>query len=152
MEFIHTFFGDIRRIEAKYLKNEVGKKEAVLVDSFTFVDIEELPVETPQPTLANGNSSTSCVVFSITPSSTASPLSPISFTAKDVRRQITQHTLLEKGNLDHSIDHRATKLEASIPVTIKKTFNDVMTTLTVIIDALISRIEVCEQAKAPLRR
>lgn len=47
MEFIHTFFGDIRRIEAKYLKNEVGKKEAVLVDSFTFVDIEELPVETP---------------------------------------------------------------------------------------------------------
>ena len=54
-----------------------GKKEAVLVDSFPLLDIEELPVETPLPTLANGNSSTSSVVPYDTPGSSVATPKPV---------------------------------------------------------------------------
>ncbi|KAG5596031.1 hypothetical protein H5410_037263 [Solanum commersonii] len=60
------------------------------------------------------------------------------------RPPLTKVALLQIGHLAHSINHRASKLEASIPGMIQTALADVVTPLNSTIDALAARIVVCE--------
>ncbi|KAG5619873.1 hypothetical protein H5410_005091 [Solanum commersonii] len=95
-----------------------------------------LPTPTPRP------SGTSSVVPSDTPSSYVATLPPRATAVAISQTLLTQVALLRMGKLAHSVDRRASKLEASIPGMIQTTLADAVTLLSATIDALAARIAV----------
>uniref|UniRef100_M1DL14 Uncharacterized protein n=1 Tax=Solanum tuberosum TaxID=4113 RepID=M1DL14_SOLTU len=140
VEVIPTYSTDIWRIKVEYLKDEAEKKKAAPVDSSPIVDKETLPTEAPLPTPAPGPSGTSNVFPSDTPSSFAAMLPPRSAVAVVSRPPLTHAALLRMGQLDHSANRRAARLEASIPSMIQAALANDVTPLSATIDALADRI------------
>ncbi|KAG5610227.1 hypothetical protein H5410_021508 [Solanum commersonii] len=139
---------DFPPLFGRVLEGWSREEEGSPVDSSLVVDTNTLPAEAHLPTLAPGPSGTSSVVPSNTPSSSAAPLPPKSgAVATTSRSLLTQATLLRMGLLAHSIDRRATKLEASILSMIQKTLADAVTPLSATIDALAIRMAVFERVQ-----
>lgn len=112
---IPTSSTHIRMIEVEYLKDEVDKKKAPLMDSCSIMDTDILPIEAPLRTPAYGLSGTSSSASFDSLSSSASLLPPRSWTALSTSRPpLTQVALLWMGRLAHSADHHAAIIDASI--------------------------------------
>uniref|UniRef100_M1DQX1 Putative plant transposon protein domain-containing protein n=1 Tax=Solanum tuberosum TaxID=4113 RepID=M1DQX1_SOLTU len=143
MEFIPTSSTDIWRIEVEYLKDQVEMKEESPADSSSVIDTETKPAEPSLPTPAPGPSCTCTTIPYDAPSSSVDGLPPRPGVAAS-RTPLTYGSLLRIGQLAHSVDRRAARLEASIPGMIQTALVDVVTPLSTTIDALAAMLVVCE--------
>uniref|UniRef100_M1DGK7 Polyprotein protein n=1 Tax=Solanum tuberosum TaxID=4113 RepID=M1DGK7_SOLTU len=107
------------------------------------MDTKSTPIEAFLPTPTPGPSGIPIVTSSDTPGSSAAELPP-RLTVVFSRPPLTQDSLIQMGQLALSTDRHATSLDASVPTMIQMSLADVVTPLNTIIDALATRIMVCE--------
>uniref|UniRef100_M1DK50 Integrase core domain containing protein n=1 Tax=Solanum tuberosum TaxID=4113 RepID=M1DK50_SOLTU len=100
---------DIRRIESEYTKDESKRRKKNLVYTSPVVDVEAIEADTTQSSLAVEPAGIPSYFTSTAPApSTAS------------RTPLTHAMIYKLGNLTYSIDKRALRVEANVPLMIDR--------------------------------